>query len=743
MKHRLQDFLNTAKTKIDCGQYAKALQSLESALRCAREPRLKIEVYFHTAFCRYRLEEYAEAAENLEKALSFAGEMAYSGKKHIYDLLRAVYALKQDHVKLAELCRMLMSAEKDKTGLMDELLHAYAKSKKWNEIVQVLDEFPDIELAAKSLLCKIRSFSFVGRCNDALQVSREYIEKFGEDHYICANLMDIYFRINAGKKGFEYYGKAIARCDNPFWRLQIGGGLLVQDLYQGVISDGEYPDIVSDMRRSTEKLQVNTVFDNTPKPFRRIKLGYLSADLRVHPVGYFLTPVMSSTVSSHCFNFCFSLAQPNDEGDDPVTAQFKSLANMWEEVYERPDSYIEQLFLTNRIDIAFDMMCHSKDNRIQLHARRLAPVQISWIGFPVTTGLASMDYVIADKNTDPPGSEKYYTEKLLYMPESFLCHTVTSGLDAAPPAFTRNGYITFACFHNLQKITDKTLDMWRLILEKCENSRLKIMGRMPEENDESREIFNERLRKIGMPMERVSISPPCAFKDYFAAYNDVDIMLDTYPFSGATTTFEALGMGRPIITLVGERHVTRVSYSLLKHVELEDLAAFSEDEYVQKAVALAGDHERLIRINAELPRRVDDSPLVNQPAFRKNFEKIIRDVWARYCFENRKGYYDYSADNPPELLEQVVNATVYIERKLEAGEGIETVLAAEYHRAQRAFFNKLHLITNDEEFVREYEKLVRMIGRRLDENGLRLAISAAKRYLNVFCNGELVDLKKH
>ena len=736
MKNKLQDFLSTAKTKIEGEQYAGALQSLESALECNPDARLAIEIYFQTAFCKCGLEEYAEAAEYLETALSFAGNMPYSEKKHIYDLLRMVYAHKPDYVKLAELCRTLIRIEEDKAGLMSNLLDATAQLDTWSEIARVFDEFTDIALNTKALLRKIRCFTNLGRYKEAFEVSREYIERFGEDHHLCTDLMELSFRVGDSKSGGDYYNKAIALCDDPAWRLWIGGMFLTNDAYQGMVSDGEYPELVGNMRRSTEKLLVNTVFNNVPKPFRKLKLGYLSEDFKAHPVGYFLSPVMSNTISSHCHNFCFNLAQPKDE-KDLVTEQFKSLADRFEEVFEQPDSYIEQLFSANRIDIAFDMMCHSGGNRILLFARRLAPVQISWIGFPVTSGVAAMDYVIVDKNTDPPGSEKYYTEKLLYIPESFLCHTLTSGIDAAPPAFTRNGYITFACFHNLKKVTDKTLYMWRLVLEKCGNSRLKIMGRMPEENDELREKFNERFKKIGMPMERVSISPSCAMKDYFAAYNDVDIMLDTYPFSGATTTFDALRMGRPIITLVGERHVTRVSYSLLKHVGLDDLAAFSEDEYVEKAVALANDHERLLGINADLPRRVDESPLTDQSAFRRNFEKIIRDVWVRYCFENRNGYYDYDADNPPELLEQVVNATIYIERKLDAGEDVESALAAEYHRAQKAFFNKLHLVTNDEGFVREYDKLVRMIGRRLDENDLRLAISAAKRYLNVFCNGEL------
>ncbi|MDR0311813.1 MAG: hypothetical protein LBJ21_09520 [Acidobacteriota bacterium] len=734
MNRKLLKLLETSKSQMKGGEYTNALQSLESALRRNPEPLLEIEINFHAALCRCELGNFAGAAENLETTLALAGNVAYSEKKHIYDLLRIAYTHKPDYIKLAGICRTLMSTatEEDKTSLMYDLLYACAKSGKWDEMAQAFDEFPGIGLDAGAMRHKVFCFTTIGRYRDAFQAAREYIERFGEDHHICANLMRLCHDSGDGVSGFEYYKKALARCDDPVWRLGIASQLLGADAYHGAISDDEFPDILGDIRRSTEKLQTNTVFNNTPKPFRKIRIGYLSMDLRLHPVGYFLLPVMVSTVISHCHNLCFNLAKPNDEYD-PVTAQFKLLAGGWEDVYERPDSHIEQLFLANRVDVAFDMMSHSTGSRIHLYARRIAPVQISWIGFPVTTGVAAMDYIIADKNVDPPGSEKYYTEKLLYMPECFLCYSLNSQPQVEPPAFTRNGYITFACFHTLKKITDKTLRMWRMILEKCENSRLQIMG-LPPKGDEGREIFYELLRKSGLQMERVSISPPRGLGGYLAAYNDVDIMLDTHPFSGATTTFDALKMGRPIVTLVGKRHVTRASYSLLKHVGLDDLAAFSEDEYVEKAVALAGDHERLSKINAELPRRIADSPLTNQQAFRENFEKIVRDAWVEYCFKNRAGGYEYSADNPSELLEQVINATVYLERKLDAGDVIDGALAAEYRRVQNAFCEKLRLVTDNTEFVREYVQLIAMMDCEPDEKNLRPVILTAKRHINTFCN---------
>ena len=729
--NRLLDFLETAKDQLSGKKYAEALQTFQSALDCNPAPWLQIEIYYQSALCGCALGEYAGASVKLEKALSLAEDLPHAEKKHIYDLLRIAYRHKPDNQKLADLCRMLMNTKEDilSIDIMADHTLACFKLDNWNEMERAFDDFPGVDSDIDTLFHKIQCFTKKSRYKEALAAAGRYLESYGEDRNICAAMIDLCYLAGDGEKGFEYYKKVIAFGGDPEWLLKVAGNLLSEDLYQGAIDDKEFPDaVVAVMRRFTEKLQVNTVFDNVLKPFKKIKIGYLSADFRRHPGGHFLLPVMVKTINSHNSNLCFSLIKQHDD----VTERFESLADKWEEVDGCSNSHIEQLFLANKIDIAFDMQSHSKHNRIPLYARRLAPVQISWIGFPVTSCVAAMDYVITDKNADPPGSEKYYTEKLLYMPDCFLCSSLTNLPQVEPPAFARNRYITFACFHNLKKLTDKSLRMWSGILERCENSRLKIMGHLHGGKDD-RELLNERITKNRLPMDRVSISPMCSAMDYFASYNEVDIMLDTYPFSGATTTFDALRMGRPIITLVGDRHVTRVSYSLIKQVGLEDLAAFSEDEYVEKAVSLAGDHERLSKINAELPRRVENSPLRDQHAFRKNFEKIIRDVWVMHCFENRVGYYDYQTDNTRELLEQVINATVYIERKLDAGENIDGALAAEYYRTQKAFCEKLSLLTVNEEFANGYKKLARMFGRRLDAENFIQAIPAIKKYLSIFC----------
>lgn len=739
MNSQLVELLRAAKSLIDAGEYIKASNTLASALACKPSTEIETEIYFQIALCEYKERNVLKAVKSLETALDIADSRDDTEKKHLYDLLRIVYKEQPNYQKLAELCRKLLSHtddNNDKQVLVSNLLYACLQSEKWDEMAKVLDAFPDVDLGAKALLYKVICFTRVSRIKEAFQASCEYTDKFGEDPDFCASLLLLHYSVGDAPEGLRYYKKAVAKADNPEWLLMVGSKLLAHDVYQGAISDREYPEIIDGMRQNSKRMRTNTVFQNVSKPFRKIRLGYLSSDLGAHPVGYFLLPVMATTVTSHSFIKCYSLMPPEEE-DNPVTQQFMTLADSWGNVYEKPDSYIERMFLDDEIDIAFDMMCHTKNNRLQLFARRLAPVQISWIGFPVTSGVDAMDYVITDECVDPPGSEKYYTEKLLYMPENFLCHILSGSPQAGPPAFIKNGYITFACFHNLVKVTDITLRMWSRILENNKTAILNIMGRLPN-GVEGREMIDERFRKNGIPMERVSISPMCDMEQYFAAYNEVDIMLDTYPFSGATTTFDALRMGRPIITLVGERHVSRVSYSLLRHVGLEELAACSEERYVENAIALANDHERLLEINQTLPERIKKSPLTDQVAFRKNYEKIIRDAWVGYCFQNRTEEYDYSADTPPELLEQVMNATVYLERKIDLGEEIGTHLAKEYYKAQKAFYEKLCLVTDDESFIREYRKLIELISHRQGgKKNFRLPISIAKRNLAVFCDGEL------
>ena len=727
----LPDYLETAKSRIAVGEYDGALIALSRALNCNPDKRVKTEIYYLTALCRYRLCEFAQAGELIETALDYAADQEYANRKRLYELLGKVCEENQDYTKLESHYRLLLAKAEDKKDILADMLQLYEKIDRWDRAAEAFDEFRDVELDAASIQRKITCFTIVYRIKEAFQAAREYAGRFGEDDNLCARLMLLYYFTGDAARGFEYYKKAVAKNDAPKWRFTVGRMLLSQDLYHGAISDLEFPAIIADMRRNSERLRVDRRFKNTPKPFRKIRLGYLSANLMPHPVGYFLLPVMENTFKSHSFIKCYSLISPKtDINDASITAMFRTTPDAWADVQKLPDADIEQMFLDDSIDIVFDMMCHTPRNRLWLFARRLAPVQISWIGFPVTTAVADMDYVIADRLTNPPGAEKYYTERLLYMPDHYLCHTLEGSPRIEAPAFTRNGYITFACFHNLKKITDKTLGLWRRILERTENSVLKVMGQFPE-GVEGRNMIEERFRKNNMPMDRVILLPMCSMSEYLDAYNGVDIMLDTYPFSGATTTFDALRMGRPIITLAGERHVTRVSFSILKKIGYEDITALTEEEYVDKAVGLANDPDRLRRISRELPGRLRESPLTDQNVFRKNYETIIRDAWITYCADNRMEY-DYSADSLPDLAEQVINATVYFERKLEAAEEPAGALLTEYQKVQKAFYEKLKPVINNENIMIGYGNLVKLFDRGgLDAKNFRLALAKTRRYLNM------------
>ena len=733
---KLLKLLETAKSRMESGEYDAALTAFSGALCCNPNRELKTEIHYQAALCRDQLKEYVRAINDIDTALETAAELDYAGKKHIYELLWTICRKTLDHERLEDLLRLFQKHGEDVKDILVDILHVYQSLNKWNAMAGLLNEFRDVTLDAVCLQRKILCMQNVYRIEEAFLAVREYIDRFGEDKEIFSLLMTLCFHTNDAGRGFEYYKKSVVLNDDPEWRIMVNSLLLGTDLYHGAISDIEFPSIIADMKRDNERLSSGRKFENTLRPFRKIRLGYLSANLTKHPVGFFLLPVMVNTVTDHSFIKCYSMTAP-EKIDGTVTPKFMKVANEWADVFGLSDDDVERMFLNDKIDIAFEMMCHTEGNRLQLYARRLAPVQISWIGFPVTTAISAMDYVIVDPCTNPPGAEKYYTEKLLYMPDHYLCHVLEDGPVAKPPAFTRNGYITFACFHNFQKITDRTLGMWRLILDRTENTALKIMGKLPEEKA-GRDMIEERFRKNGMPMDRISMLPHGKIDDYFAAYNDVDIMLDTYPFNGATTTFDALKMGRPIITLAGERHVTRVGYSILKKIGFEDLVAFTEDEYVEKAVALATDRDRLLVICRELPGRLINSPLVDQHTFRKNYEVLTRDAWVAHC-ASIHAYYDYNTDGLPELLEQVVNATVYFVRKLEAGIKPTGALLNEYHSVQKAFYEKLKPVIADENFMHGYGRLVELVGlarRGRDIETLKSALATVGQYLGALKRNE-------
>ena len=357
---------------------------------------------------------------------------------------------------------------------------------------------------------------------------------------------------------------------------------------------------------------------------KKIRIGYLSADFRHHPVGYLLYPLISNYSQNKFEVYCYSVGSVHDD----INSAFKECSAEWRDVSNLDYIQLAEQIRSDEIDILVDCGGHTCNNRLAVFALRPAPVQISAIGWVGSTGLYDTDYILTDKYCAPFETNPFYTEKFLTIFGSHFCFSYLKGKypKITESSFKRNGYITFGCFNNFAKITDKMLENWSIILNKVPNSKLilkhKLLG-----YEEGQQLAKARLLKAGISIDRVELRGFSS--DYLQQYNDIDIALDTFPYTGGMTTFDSLYMGVPVISLVGERHGERFGFSLLSNAGLDMLTADNEDEYIAKAIVLAENFNVLSDIHNNLRSIVDASLLIDDVRYVNNVEKIYEDIMHR------------------------------------------------------------------------------------------------------------------
>lgn len=367
-------------------------------------------------------------------------------------------------------------------------------------------------------------------------------------------------------------------------------------------------------------------------PGRRLRVGYVSADLRTHSVTFFLAPLMAAHDRKAFEIFCYSAGVRTDD----TTTRLKALSDGWTDIAGYSDDEAAAQIRKDRIDILVDLAGHTSGNRLGIFARRAAPVQVTWLGYPNSTGLDTMDYRVTDAYVDPEGvAEPLHTEKLLRLAGGFLCYEPwATAPDVSPLPAARTPHIAFGSFNNLAKVGPRTLDLWANVLRAVDDSVLVIKA-TPFADPGVRTLFEVRFKARGIPHRRLRLLPEePSVNQHLARYGEIDIALDPFPYSGTTTTCEALYMGIPVVTLEGDRHASRVSADLLSRIGFQHLVAKDESEYVAIAARLAGDREALARTRATLRQGVLTSPLCDAPRFAREMESAFVDAWNTWCTGN-------------------------------------------------------------------------------------------------------------
>lgn len=362
---------------------------------------------------------------------------------------------------------------------------------------------------------------------------------------------------------------------------------------------------------------------------RRLKIGYVSPDFRRHPVASFIESILAAHNRTRCEVFCYSDVPKHDE----ITARMKGHSDHWRDIPGMSEGEAADLVRKDGIDILVDLAGHTAHNRLLLFARKPAPVQVSWIGYPATTGLSSMDYKIVDNYVDPPGmTEQFYTEKLIRLPDSFLCYLPERGSpEVGPLPILKSGHITFGSFNNFAKVSLEVIGLWTKLLKAIPGSRLLMKAKSLSDRS-TREYVMGLFAQGGMTAGRIELlSWEPATGAHLDIYNRIDIGLDTFPYAGTTTTCEAAWMGVPVITFAGNTHASRVGASLLSNIGIPDLIAKTPDEYLAIAVNLAGDTHRLQRLRGGLRNMMINSPLTDAQRFIVNLEDSYRSIWEQWC----------------------------------------------------------------------------------------------------------------
>ncbi|MBW8370373.1 MAG: tetratricopeptide repeat protein [Thiobacillus sp.] len=507
---------------------------------------------------------------------------------------------------------------------MEALAHAYIALYDWPAAVQVLNEIIAIWPHKAEIHSDLGTiYQAMGRSQDAI-TAYETALKINPRLGVALNSLGSAYQ---GQGDFEQAERCYRQClaATP-GDLQARSNLLMLLNY---LPDADAATVFKEHlewgRIARTRILLIDPIELDQDPRRRLRVGYLSPDFREHSVASFIEPVLRHHDRSRFDVWCYSNLPTPDE----TTKRLKAAVDGWRDIDKLSDGEAARLIRDDRIDILVDLSGHTANNRLGIFAAKPAPVQMTWMGYPNTTGLNTIDYRITDRIADPAGEEAYYSEAMLRLDDCFLCYQPDPNTpEVAPlPALT-NGHITFGSFNNFSKINRGVLQLWAAVLKQVPNSHLLL--KCPALTDATvRASVSASLQELGVGTERIDLLGHTRTRqEHLALYAKVDIALDTFPYNGTTTTCEALLMGVPVLSLVGKHHAGRVGASLLKAAGLTDWLADTSEALVANARARATDVAGLDRLRRSLRGQLAGSSLCDAKGFVNRFEAVVLQAWA-------------------------------------------------------------------------------------------------------------------
>ncbi|MGA2325873.1 MAG: tetratricopeptide repeat protein [Bryobacteraceae bacterium] len=559
-------------------------------------------------------ERYPEAVDSYRQALAGRPDFAQA-----YQNLGTCFILGHRLEEAAECCRAALRIHPRYAEAHNTLGHALAQMGRLEDAIfcyrQALALKPAYAEALNNLAAALLELGHLGRaisaCREALAADPRFFRAFNNLGTALYQQGDVECAVAAFRQALALRpGYASAHSNLLFC-------LNYDECWQ--------PEAVLAEHRAWGAAQV-PLSAAPPRPRRALRrVGYLSPDFREHPVGVFVEPVVRAhdraAFEIHLFS---NVGRP-----DAATLRFQAMADGWHDIRGLADEEAAQLIRGQEIDILVDLAGHTSENRLPLFARRPAPIQVTYCGYPNTTGLEAIQYRLTDQWADPPGlTEHLYTEKLVRLPRGFLCYAPPAGApEVGDLPARKTGRVTFGSFNALPKVRPACVAVWSEILRRVPESRL-ILKSKGLADPEARQRIHALFAGQGIAEPRVELALTLpSHAHHLELYNSIDIALDTFPYHGTTTTCEALWMGVPVAVLAGATHVSRVGVSLLERLGLAYLVADSPEAYIDRAVALAGDLDCLASLRRGLRRRMRGSPLTDAIRFTRDLEDAYRRIW--------------------------------------------------------------------------------------------------------------------
>jgi len=607
---------NLALVYRDCDDDENAQLAFDKALEDDPD---HVETLCNLADLRVLQGEYQGAIDLCERALSLDPEcyIAYNNLALALRSQTKVDEAIEAYRKAIELkpdlpeCRSNLGLLLDYTGQIDEMERQYKKA---------IELDPSHAIAYVNYATSLLRF---GRLSEAKELLDRSLDLDPDQSITLSNLGRYYYEIGEFGKSGEAYELSLELDPNNRQALT---SLAATQIIRDDVEDAYIFELHKRVADDLEKIvSVNTIQEllDSREASDKLRVGFVSADFRRHSVAYFIEPLLEKLnrdrFSIHLYSGVIR--------KDSVTNRIEKLADSWKDVANTSQDILSQRIQEDGIDVLIDLSGYTDGNRSKVFASRSAPVQVSFLGYPHSSGMSTMTHRIVDAVSDPEGVT-LNSEELARMPHCFLCYRPPEDYPEVGPLPVSAGKgITFGSFNNITKLSNQSIDLFSKALNVVPGSKLVLKSHQT--NDETiRNRTISRFESNGVSSDRIEfLSRIPSLKDHLDAYNQIDIGLDTHPYNGTTTTCEALWMGVPVLTLVGKRHAARVSASLLNVVGLGEMVTETEESFVAKAVELSNDKNRLASIRNDMRRKMAASPLLDEEGYAKDFGNLLEEMY--------------------------------------------------------------------------------------------------------------------